>query len=149
MVGREPLCDSARMARLKRRERVALAELLCDVVERRDDEIAVRLEVLARPRVEARATALALAVDNLIDNAVRASPPGGLVQVRLATAGDRAVIEIVDQGRGLSPDVDLFEPLHCGDGLGLAATQAIALAYGGKLELKLPPTTFRLTLPAA
>jgi signal transduction histidine kinase len=138
------------MARPNRRERVALAELLSDLVEKRheDSPVPLELEVQATPRVSGRAAALALAVDNLIDNAVRASPAGGVVKVRLGSDGGRAVIEVVDEGRGPQQLDGLFEPFASGDGLGLAASQAIARAHGGIVELKAAaPTTFRLLLP--
>jgi signal transduction histidine kinase len=130
---------------------VAVAEILSDVLERRSDNVPIELDVAAHPRVAVGPIALALAVDNLLDNAVRASPPGGLVQVRLASDGKSAVIEIVDQGDGPPPSLRarLFEPFSCGDGVGLAATEVIARAHGGRLEMQAPPTTFRLTLPSA
>jgi signal transduction histidine kinase len=133
------------------RQRVAVADLLRELLGRREDQVPVHLELTAQPWVHARPTSLALAVENLIDNAVRVSPPGGRVAVRLGAEDGRAVIEVVDQGAGLPPGAhdQVFEPFAWGDGLGLAASHAIANAYGGRLELKAPPNTFRLTLPAS
>jgi signal transduction histidine kinase len=143
------------MATLKRPISVRLADLLTDVIERRLDGVPVQLEVRAEPRVAGLARALALAVDNLIDNAVGATPPGGSVRVRLATDDRAAVVEVIDQGPGVPPALRqrLFEPF-CTDrpeaaGLGLAATRAIVRAHGGSVEISDRPTTFRLRLPAA
>lgn len=143
------------MARLKQRDSVVLADLLAEVVSRRLDEIPVELELQARPRVAGAARALALAVDNLIDNAVTASPPGGTVLIRLGADDRSALIDVLDEGAGVPPIARerLFEPFCTTQpnaaGLGLAATQAIARAHGGSLELHDAPTTFRLRLPSA
>ena len=131
-----------------------LSELLAEVIGKRIDGVAVELELRARPRVEGQPRALALAIDNLIDNAVGASPRGGLVRVRLAAEGNSAVIDVIDQGPGVPPAVreHLFQPFQStrpdGAGLGLTATMAIALAHRGTVELMDAPTTIRLRLPS-
>jgi two-component system phosphate regulon sensor histidine kinase PhoR len=84
---------------------------------------------------------------NLLDNAVRFSPPGGTVQVRLRSGPGWSLLSVRDRGPGLSEeDLDhLFERFYRGDrararsprggsGLGLAIVQQIAHAHGGRVQ---------------
>lgn len=113
--------------------------------------VAKRLELLApwanernvdlRSRGDARASAhpdaIARAVDNLVRNAVEASPPGSRVEVSVAADGARARIDVVDSGAGVSAASEdaLFEPFFTtkpdGTGLGLALARAVATAHNG------------------
>src|SRR5690606_2851881 len=52
-------------------------------------------------------------VDNLLGNALKFTPPGGKIRVRVAQEGDQAVLEVADTGIGMSPELmdtvfDLF-----------------------------------------
>lgn len=86
-------------------------------------------------------------IDNMIDNAVKYSRPGGAVTVRILTTDDEAAVEVRDTGIGIS-EFDLghlFSPFHRstdpnalsvpGTGLGLAIAQRIAHAHGGRLDV--------------
>lgn len=87
-------------------------------------------------------------VDNLLVNAVRHSPEGGPVEVRVGTAGPDAVVEVADRGAGV-PAAEaqrIFEPFFRADssraratggaGLGLAIVAAIARAHGGSVGVR-------------
>ena len=97
----------------------------------------------------------------LIENAVKYTPAGGRVKVRLEVGVDECRIEVEDTGPGISaealpqvfdrfyraaPDRDRLD----GAGLGLAIARTIAQAHGGRLEAQShngSGTVFRLTLP--
>jgi signal transduction histidine kinase len=81
--------------------------------------------------------ALARAIDNLLRNAVEASPDGGTVAVTVADEGPQLRIRVEDDGPGVAAARagELFEPFFTtkaeGTGLGLAISRAIARAHGG------------------
>jgi protein-histidine pros-kinase len=102
------------------------------------------------------------AIDNLLSNALKFTPAGGRVRVRLRTQGDRAEIEVADSGSGIreSDSQRIFERLYRsgsaiaqqipGAGLGLTIALAIAEAHGGSITLvhsNPEGTVFRLELP--
>jgi signal transduction histidine kinase len=81
------------------------------------------------------------AVGNLLDNALRHTPPGGSVRVGATVAGPLLRIVVEDSGAGFDPGVlpDAFQPYvrgtgeaaGSGAGLGLAIVQAVAESHGG------------------
>ena len=99
---------------------------------------------------------------NILDNAIKYSPDGGLVIVRGEVRPEDIVISIADQGLGISPEdlIPLFEKFHRvkaasnyhipGTGLGLPIARAIIEAHGGRIwvESKLGHgTTVFFSLP--
>lgn len=88
---------------------------------------------------------LTRAVENLLDNAVRHSPGGGEIRVRMARAGEQLIVSVEDSGPGLDAQhlPHLFTPLYRGEasrgrqtsgaGLGLAIARRILEAHGGTL----------------
>lgn len=84
-------------------------------------------------------------LSNLVDNALRYTPGGGRVTVRLAVHGGEAVLEVEDDGVGI-PEADREKVLRRfhrvdgtpgeGCGLGLAIVQEISLLHGGRVEIR-------------
>lgn len=84
-------------------------------------------------------------LNNLIDNALRYTPPGGAVTVRVAADGDGVVLDVEDSGIGIAPaDREfVFERFYRvlgtdteGTGLGLAIVKAIADLHGAQISLR-------------
>jgi signal transduction histidine kinase len=98
---------------------------------------------------------------NYLSNAIKFTPEGGLVQVRVLREGDELVLEVIDTGGGIAPEdqervFGEFEQLHGaaygGTGLGLAVTKHIIEAQGGTVGVLSTPgrgSTFYARLPVA
>jgi heavy metal sensor kinase len=99
---------------------------------------------------------------NLIDNAIKYTPPGGTVHVRVAASANAAVVTVRDTGIGIAPQhlPHVFERFYRvdkarsreqgGTGLGLSISQSIVTAHGGKIELTSAPgrgTVFTVSIP--
>jgi len=112
--------------------------------------------------VDADPDRIAQVLRNLLDNAVKYSPQGGLVVVRGEVREDEVVISVADQGVGIAPeDLNrLFEKFFrvksalgrhvVGSGLGLPIAQTIVESHGGRIwaESQLRQgSTFYFTLP--
>lgn len=99
---------------------------------------------LPKLRAEIDRKLLRRALTNLISNAIKYSPRGGLVLFRLSREADQAVIEIRDEGIGIPPEdqARLFEPFYRarntdsipGTGLGLAITRQMVELHNGTLS---------------
>jgi heavy metal sensor kinase len=152
-----------------RRESVTLLDLT--------REVASHLSVLAEEKhqrvelhgddglapVQADRAVLREALINLLDNAIKYSPDGSRIGVRLRGADGRgAAIEITDQGPGIPPEhrERIFERFYRidkarsrdmgGAGLGLAIAKWAIDVHGGSLEVESGPSggsTFRVVLP--
>jgi signal transduction histidine kinase len=113
------------------------------------------------PRVRGDRDRLRQVLANLIDNAVKFSPPGGAVEVGVRPAESSVLLEVTDHGDGIAPENHglIFEQLgrvpggtQPGTGLGLYISRAIAEAHGGTLRVTSAPgegATFTLALPPA
>ncbi|WP_412062240.1 sensor histidine kinase [Rubrivirga sp. IMCC45206] len=129
-------------------DRLDLGELVARRAERARAEaeakgLALDVEVANGVRVRADAAPLAEVIDNLVSNAVKYTPAGGRVAVRLAHAGGTARLEVADTGAGFDAATRerLFDRFfradtpevqaQVGSGLGLAIVQAIVRGYGG------------------
>jgi signal transduction histidine kinase len=84
--------------------------------------------------------ALGQIVENLVRNAIEASPAGGTVRVVVTQEQDRAFVDVIDEGPGIpkARAVELFEPFFTtkpeGTGLGLWMSRALAEAMGGTVR---------------
>ena len=87
---------------------------------------------------------------NLVDNAVRYTPPGGRIDVSVEGSGapSRAVLKVVDNGPGIPPEerVRVLDRFYRrpgtsppGSGLGMAIVKAIADTHGATLDLASGP----------
>ncbi|HZR20657.1 MAG TPA: ATP-binding protein [Verrucomicrobiae bacterium] len=89
-----------------------------------------------------QADLLLLILENLLHNAIEATPPTGKVSLRLFRTGSSVLIEVEDQGPGLRPELldRLFTPCSSskkgGSGIGLAISRQLAVHLGAVLELK-------------
>lgn len=85
------------------------------------------------------------ALDNLLENALKFTPPGGAIQLALEEKDGQAVLTVTDNGIGILPEdlPHLFERFHRGrnsaeypgNGLGLAIVKAIVNAHGGSVSV--------------
>lgn len=146
--------------------RFDLPPILADVAElygvvAEDKHVAIVVEAPEHLSAYGDRDLVQQAVANLVDNAVKFSPPGGVVRLRAAAAGSGAEIVVTDQGPGI-PAVDRKRATERffrgeaarstpGAGLGLALVQAVALLHLGRLTLDDagPGLLARLTLTAA
>ena len=116
--------------------------------------------VLGRPE------RLARAINNIIDNAVSFSPPGGLVEIAATRVGDKVRIRIDDEGPGVPSEAReaIFNRFHTErpegenfgrhSGLGLAIARAIVEGHDGEIDVQdrddAPSgARFTICLPAA
>ncbi|WOX12708.1 HAMP domain-containing sensor histidine kinase [Streptomyces sp. N50] len=101
-------------------------------------------------------------VTNLVGNAVAHTPPGTAIRIGVGTVGEDAVLEVADEGPGLTPaqTAHIFERFYRADtsrtratggaGLGLAIVDSLVSAHAGRVEIDSTPgrgATFRVRLP--
>ena len=129
-------------------------------------DLGLALEVKAvdpPARIHGDARRLGKAISHLIDNALKFTPRGGRVAVRVERRGAEVVIEVRDSGIGIpkshQPHVfDKFYQVDSGStrraggtGIGLSLVQAIAEAHGGRVGVSSEPghgSAFWIALPA-
>lgn len=146
---------------------VDLAEIVDECVETWSPVAAARGVALTcapdeLPKLQGDRTRLVQVLDNLVSNALKFTPRGGRVEVRLAAADGVAAVEVEDTGLGIpaAEQQQLFERFfrsssatkHAipGSGLGLTITKAIVEHHGGRIELESTEnigTVVRVELP--
>lgn len=150
-------------------EMLDLAEVVDDVVqdarfEAGDRDITIGWRRPAPLRVAADRDSLASAIENVLRNALRFTPAGGAIQVRLLADAGEASLEIEDSGPG-APEKELaylFEPFYQsaanadaspgGAGLGLSIARAAVAAHKGRISARnVAPNglSVRIELPRA
>ncbi|MGH2499278.1 MAG: ATP-binding protein, partial [Candidatus Limnocylindria bacterium] len=145
-----------------------LAQLVRDVAQRYVDATAEegrhRFDVAAPEacEIDGDEARIEQVLMNLVGNAVKYSPRGGTVKLRLAVVDGRAAIEIRDEGIGIAPD-DLPRlgrafargagraSTYAGVGIGLYLSRLVAEGHGGSLEVESEGedrgTTVRVVVP--
>jgi len=147
------IADASRIdAQLSRAafEPVDLAELAQRLVAERDARAKDGPRVVFGGEsaiISGDAARLERVLENLVDNAVSFSPPGGTVHVIVAQLGDSVELAVSDDGPGVAPDQreTVFERFHsvrpaeeafgAHSGLGLAIARTIVAAHDGTLEI--------------
>ena len=137
------------------------AEVMLPMAERAGVGLFVEAEAV---RLLADADRILQVLTNLISNAVKFSPPGGSVEVRVRPAEGEARFRVADQGRGIPEDrlesiFERFQQVDSSDsrqkggtGLGLAICRTIVTQHGGRIWAESAPgegSTFHFTIPLA
>jgi len=148
-------------------ERIDLSALLQGVVgsvKHRADELGATIEIAPDlPFVVSDRLALEQIFSNLIENALKYLKPGGagLIELRAQRRGERVIVEVVDNGRGVDPKdhsriFDLFRRSGAqdqpGEGIGLAHVRTLGYRLGATVTVDSAldeGATFRVSLPAS
>jgi signal transduction histidine kinase len=149
---------------IQSRERFAVSEFIAEVASAARLEAQTRNLLLSVPPVDAAVSIegdrqiLAAVVGNLLQNAFKFTRPRSTVTLRVGTATERVLIEVLDECHGLpsSKVSDLFRPFEqrsadrTGAGLGLAFSRWGAEAHSGRIYARNLPErgcVFTLDLP--
>jgi signal transduction histidine kinase len=116
------------------------------------DPIPVRVDASMMRRV----------LDNLIENAIKNTPPGGRIEVAVESSSREALVSVRDNGRGIPEELQrrIFEKYGQGSsprdrtmmsvGLGLAVCKSVVEAHGGRIWVESTPergSNFRVAIP--
>lgn len=151
-------------------EPFALGELAQDVVQKFELSASKRrLSLESRiapdlPQVDADIGMIERVLENLIENAMRYTPAGGVVRVQVRTAKQRLQVDVEDTGKGISSQdlPNVFERYYRADrseegnignaGLGLAISRRMVELHGGQMTVESAVnvgTKFSFDLPIA
>jgi signal transduction histidine kinase len=126
------------------------------------DGISLSLDVDGPPRLVSDENKLRQVLVNLVDNAIKYSPGGGRVELRVGGRGGACVIDVADEGLGISADEleRIFEKFYRldpqqthgvgGTGLGLYICRELVDRMQARLSVESEPglgSTFRVELP--
>lgn len=126
----------------------------------------IRLEVQTAPDlplVHADRERLAQVLANLVSNALRYTPDGGVITLSAEAAGNHVLLRVADTGPGIEPEhlphvfqrfyrADASRPANGESGLGLAIAKSLVEAQGGTIQVESTVgqgATFTVALPAA
>ena len=150
-----------------RKERTELTHLVAQTVDLYEDVaddagLEIHAAVPGHIAVDADSNRLRQVLANIVDNAVKYTPPGGRIDISAGQDAGTAWIRVADTGSGISAeDVPrVWERLYRGDksrstrglGLGLSLVKAIVEAHGGQVTLSSQPgagTTVEVRLPTS
>ena len=119
----------------------------------------ITIEPETRPRARADRLVLRQAIISLVDNAIKFTPVGGRIRIRLSETPPDALIDVVDSGPGVPADARerIFDRFYRSDGtdaggtgLGLSLAKGAVEALGGRLTLEHTGprgSTFRIAVP--
>ncbi|MCV6806812.1 sensor histidine kinase, partial [Achromobacter ruhlandii] len=125
--------------------RLALSETLAAANAK---DIAVEMRGEPQAWIRGRRDDLVLLARNLLDNAIKYTPAGGHIDIRLETSADQVLLLIDDNGPGIPPEergrvFDRFYRIEGntqhGSGLGLAIARAVAQRHGATITLEDAP----------
>jgi heavy metal sensor kinase len=145
---------------------IDLGELADEVADQlsvlaEDKKQSITVQHSANPRWMGDPVVLRQALLNLVDNAIKYTPEGGRISIRVAQSGAGATIDVIDTGPGIPSELQrrIFDRFYRveesrsrekgGTGLGLSIAKSAVEANGGHLTLE-PATAgsmFRITLP--
>ena len=132
-------------------EEFDLGEQLCACLLQFEDawekkELNIETDIEDDVRIRSDSELLSLVWNNLISNAVKFTPQGGTVGVRLKSEGDQVVVSVSDTGCGIKPEVGqhIFEKFYQGDtshatqgnGLGLALVKRVVDIFSGEIGVQ-------------
>ena len=126
-----------------------------------EKNIHIRLNVADGLRVSVDPTRMSQVLANLLDNAIKYTPHGGLIELEAYRQENQVVITYKDSGIGIAQEElpRIWDRLYRGDqsrsqkglGLGLSLVKAIVQAHRGRVDVGSEPgkgSTFRICLPA-
>jgi two-component system sensor histidine kinase PilS (NtrC family) len=140
-----------RFARPRERsvQRFDIAHLLLDhaALLRNSSEVSPRhrLEIAIEPpafELDGDPDQISQVFWNLVRNALRAMPDGGTLRLEARPAGDGYLVEVIDDGRGMTPEerARMFQPFQSffdgGSGIGMAIVYRIVQEHGGTLAVR-------------
>jgi len=148
-------------------ERCSISLLLAEVADlyqfiAEEKSIELKSHFLSPGYAEVDSNRMRQAFANLVDNAVKYTPAGGLVEIGCETNGENVLVTIRDNGMGipLGEQNRIWDRLYRGDtsrsqrglGLGLSLVKAVVQAHAGTISLQSEPgkgSEFTVTLAAA
>lgn len=128
-----------------------LGEQLCENLLQFEDiwekkELNIETDIEDDVRIRSDAELLSLVWNNLISNAVKFTPEGGTIGIKLKTEGNLVVVSFSDTGCGIKPEVGqhIFEKFYQGDtshatqgnGLGLALVKRVVDILNGEIGVQ-------------
>jgi len=146
-------------------EKINLPDIIRAVIDLYDiiaeeKKITIQANLPDELRIEADRVRIQQALANLIDNAIKYTPPGGLVEVSAEQNDQQAIIHVKDTGMGIATEdlPRIWDRLYRGDksrsqkglGLGLCLVKAVLEAHHGKVEVTSQPgngSLFTIILP--
>ncbi len=139
-----------------------LIEEACDLYQplAEDRGIHIKVSTAINYHISGDKGKLQRVLSNLLDNAVKYTPSGGIIIVSSAEVDNKVVLSVCDTGIGISPDETsrIFERFYRADksrsvpgaGLGLSLVQAIVRSHGGEIKVSGSPgngSTFTISFP--